>query len=161
MKDAIKAADDESVADRDQADAAARDARRSMDQTYADLRAIGVDAQQVELPWDAKALAWRLAVAGAITRRIPRDQQCEHAQPGAGRPLVASLTSRWMTCRECAPRLVPRLALTGDDDHCDVCDRQATKFSEFSGVIGPLHLTGNICGVCRFWFEGLQRSGSR
>jgi len=148
------------VGDADHADAAAREAVISHKRAVDDLKTLRIDPVQVATDLTPRSLAWRLAVAGSISRRIPEDRRCEHAQASARRPLLASLSSRWMFCRECAPRLAPRFGLTVDDDRCDVCDRPAIQFSEFWTTIGPLHLTRNICGLCRHWFEGLQRGGN-
>ena len=90
---AIKARDDEAnVADRDQADAAAREAQAASAETISALGAAGIEVRQLSSDLDERSLAWRLAVAGAISRRIPAHRQCPHAKPGARRPLVALLS---------------------------------------------------------------------
>jgi hypothetical protein len=154
---AIKAAGERDVADRDQSAAAARDAERAMAQSIGDLGLMGVDLQRVSPDVDERYIAWVLAVGGAIPRRIAEDRRCPHAKPGARRPLTALLTSRLLYCTDCRARFASRFGLGDDDGRCDVCDRPASKFSEFTGTVGSLRLIGNICSMCRFWLDGLER----
>jgi hypothetical protein len=160
---ALRADRADDVAGAEQRDAAARDARRNLDRTVAELKGIGIEPTVGTSARNEKSLAFSLALAGAITRRVREDRKCEHARPGAQRPLVASLTSGWMTCRECAPRVVPAHALAGvdggpdDDGRCDVCDRESLEFSEFQVVIGPVQLSGNMCALCQSWRDRANR----
>jgi hypothetical protein len=162
---AVEAADEErNVAERDQEQAAAREAHRLSQQTLDAVEAAGIEIQHVSLRApDERSLAWTLAVTGAIGRRIPEDRRCAHATPDARRPVTALLTSRLMFCRDCRQRiaaLAGPAALAGrpeDDGLCDVCDRPNTQFSEFSGTFGRLRVIGNACPACRFWLDGLAR----
>ena len=157
---AIKADAEEDVAGSDQAAAAADDARRQTAESIRDLGLLGIDPQQVDVePGQARYLAWALAIGGAIPRRIPEDRRCRHAIPTARRPLTALLTSGLLFCDDCRSQFAAQFTAGADDGRCDVCDREATRFSEFTGTIGSLRVIGNICPMCRFWLDSLQRSG--
>jgi hypothetical protein len=162
IRASLRARDEEDVAGSDQAAAAARETRREATNAISDLQSLGIDAEQIEPDRDqARFLAWSLAIGGAITRRIPKERQCPHATPGARRPLTALLTSRLLFCPECRAQFASRFTPGGDDERCDVCDREATAFSEFSGTLGSLWVVGNICPRCRFWLDSLQRSSPK
>lgn len=150
---AIKRRDEQNVADRDQAEAAAREAQEASRETIRALGSIGIEARQLSPELDERSLAWGLAVSGAISRRIPAHRQCPHAKPGARRPLVALLTSRLLFCSECRPRFARRFGLGDDDGRCDVCDEPtvASDFAEFQITVGALQISGNACGKCRYW----------
>lgn len=120
---------------------------------------MGVDARRIPLEVDERSVAWALAIGGAIPRRISEDRRCPHAQPGARRPLTALLTSRLLYCGDCRARFAARFGIGEDDGRCDVCDRptRASDFAEFTTTFGSIRVIGNICSLCRFWAERVQR----
>ena len=148
---------EQSVADQDQAEAAARETRLATTGTIGVLESIGINVLRASPELDERSLAWALAVSGAISRRVPAERQCPHARPGARRPLVALLTSRLLYCSECRPAFARRFGLGEDDGRCDVCDQPTAgpDFAEFTIAVGALRIIGNACVKCRYW------SGSR
>ena len=122
---------------------------------------MGVDVRRLPMALNERSLAWSLAVAGAINRRIPADRRCPHATPGAHRPLTAMLTSRLLYCDNCRASFAARFgsSLQQDDGRCDVCDRPSEQFSEFTMAAGGVRYIGNICAMCSFWAQRAQQSG--
>jgi len=158
----IKAADEADVAGRDQTAAAARDTEHASRRTIDELTTMGVDVRRLPMGLNERSLAWALAVAGAINRRIPEDRRCPHAKPGARRPLTAMLTSRLLYCDDCRASFAARFgsSLRQDDGRCDVCDRASDEFSEFTMAAGGVRYIGNICPMCSFWAERAEGSGN-
>jgi hypothetical protein len=156
----ITAADDTDIAGRDQRAAAARDTEEASRQTIEELQTIGVDIRRLPMALNERSLAWSLAVAGAINRRIPEDRRCPHATPGARRPLTALLTSRLLYCETCKASFARRYAsrFRQDDGLCDVCDRPSDEFSEFTMAAGGVRYIGNICPICSLWAQRAQDS---
>ncbi len=107
-----KLREQQTVADRDQAEAAAREAVQQSETLRDAIAASGVPVRDFGSGADdARRLAWQLAISGAIERRIPADRRCPHAVPEARKPLVVLLTSRMMFCNDCrstfARKVVP------------------------------------------------------
>lgn len=157
IEQSIRERDQLDVARADQRTAAARDALSDMREVIQTVNAAGIEMQRLPIGIDAKSLAWALALGGAINRRVRDDRRCPHAHPGAQKPLKALLSARAMFCADCQAWAAARVTLGEDDGRCDVCDRLTTEFSEFTGAFGPVQAVGNICGICRYWVEGLRR----
>jgi hypothetical protein len=88
-------------------------------------------------------------------RRCLAASPCEHAFAG-GRPLIAILAARVITCEDCAGRFrgplvaARRGIAVGDDRLCDFCLTEPADnyFRPVEVAAGPARLVGEMCSEC-------------
>ncbi|GAA1411687.1 hypothetical protein ACFQZ4_53080 [Catellatospora coxensis] len=120
----------------DQAEAAARDARRK-------LASIGGDrpADIASDPWLAEQIGALLLALATDTARL-----CRHVKPS---PMVLHATA-WtpgrVVCERCAPQLRP--ATYQQDTTCDRCGEHTSAIYSGALAFGSILFTFGLCGGC-------------
>lgn len=133
----------------DQLDAAERDMKRTLSALIPAAEAFGYTTHP-NLTTTPHTVAWCLALMAALDR-IPAARYCTHLIDTGPRPVIASLTGRYVVCEPCHPeRLLASLgAALEDPDHCDLCGAGSRTFTEITSVIGPLEVHANVCSSCQ------------
>jgi hypothetical protein len=93
------------------------------------------------------------AMVLAAVMRCLAHSRCEHAT-GGGRPLIAALAARVITCDACFPRFRGAIAAhdhlgaAGTNSMCDFCLEERTSFHPSLVHFGPVRVIGDMCDEC-------------